>query len=24
VRVTAGSDRLLFRPKHDDARAEAA
>ena len=24
VRVTAGVDRLLFRPKHDEAQAEAA
>jgi len=24
VRITAGTDRLLFRPKHEDAQAEAA
>ena len=24
VRITAGTDRLLFRPKHEDAEAEAA
>jgi ATP-dependent Clp protease ATP-binding subunit ClpB len=24
VKVTAGSDRLLFRPKHDAAQAQAA